>query len=68
VREVIETARRVTGRDFKVRETTRRPGDPPVLVAAVERAKEVLEWSATESDLGNIVESAWRWMVSRSKK
>jgi UDP-glucose 4-epimerase len=68
VREVIETVRRVTGRDFQVRETSRRPGDPPVLVAAVDRAREALDWCATESDLQNIVESAWKWMVSGSNK
>jgi len=61
VREVIETARRITGKDFTVRETARRPGDPPRLVAAVDRAKKVLGWSAIESDLDNIVRSAWNW-------
>lgn len=62
VREVIETARRVTGRDFKVRESARREGDPPVLVAAVDRAKTSLGWTASESDLGEIVASAWKWL------
>jgi UDP-glucose 4-epimerase len=61
VREVIETVRRVTGRDFKVVETHRRAGDPPVLVAAVDRAKELLGWTATQSDLENIVRTAWNW-------
>src|SRR5207253_828302 len=41
VREVIEAARRITGKQFTVRETARRPGDPPILIAAVERAKKV---------------------------
>jgi len=61
VREVIETARRITGKNFTVRETARRPGDPPKLVAAVDRAKKVLGWNAMESDLDNIVRSAWNW-------
>jgi UDP-glucose-4-epimerase GalE len=61
VREVIETVRRVTGRDFRVRETARRPGDPPKLIASADRAKAVLGWTATESDLQNIVSSAWAW-------
>jgi len=65
VREVIESARRITGREFTVRETARRPGDPPVLVAAVDRAREVLGWTATESDLENIVRSAWNWVRAR---
>ena len=62
VREVIETARRVTGEDFSVRETARRPGDPPRLIAAVDRAKKVLGWATTESGLDNIVSTAWNWI------
>jgi UDP-glucose 4-epimerase len=65
VREVIETVRRVTGRNFQVRETDRRPGDPPELVAAVDRAKQLLGWTATESDLHNIVQTAWNWHQSK---
>ena len=61
VREVIDSARRITGKDFTVRETGRRPGDPPKLIAAVDRAKKLLGWSAAESDLDNIVRSAWNW-------
>jgi UDP-glucose 4-epimerase len=64
VREVIETARRITGKNFAVRETARRPGDPPQLVASADRAKNVLGWSAVESDLANIVRSAWNWHQS----
>ena len=62
VREVIDSVRRVTGRPFTVRETARRPGDPPQLVALVDRAKELLGWTAVESDLDRIVGSAWRWL------
>ena len=61
VREVIDTARRVTGKDFKVVEAEPRPGDPPSLVAAVDRAKRVLGWRATESDLENIIRTAWNY-------
>ena len=64
VREVIECVRRTTARNFQVRETGRRPGDPPELVAAVDRAKEVLGWTAVESDLENIVQTAWNWHTS----
>ncbi len=61
VREVIEAAHRITGKEFLVRETSRRPGDPPKLIAAVERAKRVLGWTAVQSDLENIIRSAWNW-------
>jgi UDP-glucose 4-epimerase len=61
VREVIDAARRITGKNFTVRETGRRPGDPPRLIAAADRAKKALGWSARGSDLNNIVRSAWNW-------
>jgi UDP-glucose-4-epimerase GalE len=61
VREVIETVRRVTGREFTVRETARRPGDPPKLIASANLAKAVLGWTAQESDIETIVSTAWNW-------
>lgn len=60
-REVIETARRVSGRPIEVREEDRRPGDPPVLVASAEKAKAELGWQPKVVTLEEIVESAWRW-------
>ena len=65
VREVIEAARRITGKEFLVRETSRRPGDPPKLIAAVDRGKKVLGWTAVQSHLENIVQSAWNWACKR---
>lgn len=65
VREVIDAVRRTTGREFKVREIDRRPGDPPVLVGAVDRAKAVLGWTAVESDIDRIVATAWKWANRR---
>ena len=61
VREVIEVARRVTGQPIRANEQPRRPGDPPALVAAVDRARAVLGWQAKQSSLDEIIESAWRW-------
>ena len=61
VRQVIDAARRVTGKAIPLREQPRRPGDPPVLVAAVGRAAELLDWRATHSSLEEILDSAWRW-------
>jgi len=61
VRQVIDAVRRVTNRHFTVVESARRPGDPPELVAAVNRAAEQLGWTAVESDLEHIVRTAWNW-------
>jgi UDP-glucose 4-epimerase len=61
VREVIEEARRVVGLDIATQDAERRPGDPPVLVASNERAREVLGWEPQLSELPMILETAWRW-------
>jgi UDP-glucose 4-epimerase len=61
VREVVDATRRVTGTTLKTTNQPRRPGDPPALVAAVDRAASVLGWRATRSSLEDILESAWRW-------
>jgi UDP-glucose 4-epimerase len=66
VREVIETTRRITRSDFRVMESARREGDPPMLVAAVDRAKAKLGWQAVYSDLDQIIASAWSWHRRRS--
>jgi UDP-glucose 4-epimerase len=60
VREVIEAARRVTGREIAVREEGRRPGDPPELVAANARAREELGW-APRRGLDEMIADAWAW-------
>jgi UDP-glucose 4-epimerase len=61
--EVIESARRVTGRDFKVRIEPRRPGDPAKLIADATKAAEVLGWQPIRSDLPAILLSQWQWEV-----
>jgi len=61
VREVIEAAERVTGRPVPRREVARRAGDPPALVADARRAREVLGWQPTMSDLDTIIGTAWAW-------
>jgi len=64
VLEVIETARRVTGRDVPHTVGPRRAGDPPRLVADAARARAVLGWSPGQPALEAIVRSAWDWMQS----
>lgn len=61
VREVIETVKKVSGKDFKVTETDRRPGDPPVLTADAAKARDQLGWATDYPELEKIVESAWKW-------
>ncbi len=61
VREVIESVRRVTGKDVPVRVGARRPGDPPRLVASAGRFQQQAGYAATHDSLEAIVESAHRW-------
>jgi UDP-glucose 4-epimerase len=61
VLEVIEAARRVTGADIGFEVAPRRLGDPPVLVAASNRAREVLGWIPEFTDIGDIIATAWTW-------
>lgn len=60
VREVVSVVERVTGRRVPIIEEARRAGDPARLVADISKAREVLGWRPTRSDLACIVESAWR--------
>jgi len=68
VREVIEAARKVTGREIPVRMGSRRPGDPPRLVAATDHARRTFGWSPRVTRLDDIIESAWRWQRSRARR
>ena len=61
VREVIETARKVTGHPIPAVETPRRAGDPARLVASSEKAKTVLGWNPCHAELEEIIASAWNW-------
>lgn len=64
VREVIETARQVTGKDIPVRIGPRRAGDPATLIASSDKIKRDLGWQPQFQDLRVIIESAWRWMLA----
>ena len=61
VREVIETARKVTGHPIPAVEIPRRAGDPARLVASGEKAKTVLGWEPKITSLEDIIRSAWVW-------
>ena len=61
VKEVIETARRVTGHAIPAKEEARRAGDPSTLIASSDKAKSILGWNPKYADLETIIDTAWRW-------
>jgi UDP-glucose 4-epimerase len=67
VREVIETARAVTGHPIPALESPRRTGDPARLVAASERIRRELGWTPQFPDLKDILASAWEWHKTHPK-
>ena len=61
VKEVIETARRVTNHPIPAEISPRRIGDPATLIASSEKAHKILNWSPQYTDLSTIIADAWRW-------
>ena len=61
VREVIKAAEEISGKKAPVRESARRPGDPPVLVASSEKIQRELGWNPRYTNLRAIMETAWKW-------
>jgi UDP-arabinose 4-epimerase len=61
VAEVAAAVERVSGKPLRCVMSGRREGDPPVLVAAADKAAAVLGWKPRNSDIGYIIETAWRW-------
>lgn len=66
VREIIRAGEKVTGKSIACHEAARRPGDPPVLVARADKAKEVLGWTPQFQDLPFILNTAWQWEQHRA--
>jgi UDP-glucose 4-epimerase len=62
VREVIEAARKITGRTIAAVEVPRRAGDPAILVASSDKIRKELHWQPQYPSLEQIIESAWRWL------
>lgn len=60
VREIIDTVKKVTGKNFEVEEVERRPGDPAILIAKSDKAKRILNWSP-EYGIEDIIKHAWEW-------
>ncbi len=65
VREVIDTAIKITGKQIQVVECDRRPGDPPALIGSGDKARQILGWEPKYPDLDNILAHAWSWHQKR---
>lgn len=64
VREILETARKVTGHPIPAEVVPRRPGDPPRLIADSTRARRELGWKPEYEDASAIIESVWKWLAT----
>ncbi|MBG1263184.1 UDP-glucose 4-epimerase GalE [Nostoc commune] len=67
VREVIAAAEQVTGVSIPVEERDRRPGDPPILIGASDKARTILGWQPQYPSIKDIVAHAWQWHQKRHK-
>lgn len=63
VKQMLEAAREVTGKEIPATVVSRRAGDPSTLIAASDKAREVLGWKPQYTDVNKIIESAWNWHV-----
>jgi UDP-glucose 4-epimerase len=67
VKEIINIARKVTGVDIQWETAPRRAGDPAVLVASSEKARQCLGWQPRYGDISTIIETAWNWHKTNPK-
>lgn len=65
VKQVIETARKITGKEIPAVMGDRRPGDPPALVGSGAKAQQILGWQPQYSNLDDIISHAWQWHQQR---
>jgi UDP-glucose 4-epimerase len=65
VKEVIDTAKQVTGKEIPIEECPRRVGDPAVLIGSSDKARQMLGWKPQYADLNAIVKHAWNWHQAR---
>ncbi|HLS34961.1 MAG TPA: UDP-glucose 4-epimerase GalE, partial [Bacillota bacterium] len=61
VKQMIDTARQVTGKDIPAVIGKRRPGDPSILIASSKKARKVLGWEPTRTKVNKIIKDAWNW-------
>ena len=65
VKEVIETAKKVTQKHIEVIESSRREGDPPILIGSSKKAIEILNWKPQYPEISQIIKHAWQWHQNR---
>jgi len=65
VKEVIDVAKKISGKDFQVKMEDRRAGDPAALIGGTEKAEKVLGWRPTRNNLETIIEDAYKWHKTR---
>lgn len=63
VREIINIVKEITKKDIKVKEGSRRNGDPPILMANNNKARKILGWKSNYPQIETIIESAWNWQL-----
>lgn len=68
VKEIVKAAEGATGRTLKIKIGTRREGDPPVLVASNQKAKDILNWSPKNSSIEYILRTANSWYLKNRKQ
>ena len=68
VRQIIDSARKITGRPITEEMVGRRPGDPAKLVASSAKARDILGWTAALSDVDSIIETTWKVYEANRKK
>jgi len=61
VYDVIRTVKQITGKDFKIKKSLRRKGDPPILIADSSKARKFLKWKPHFTELSQIITTAWAW-------
>ncbi len=65
--QILEAARKVTGKEIPAEKADRRPGDPDILIASSEKARTVLGWKPQFDNIEKIIASAWAWHSSHPK-
>ncbi len=67
IMEVIDAAKKITGKEMKILKSKRRQGDPPVLISSPEKAKNELLWKPEFKDIESIIKTAWDWYLLKKR-